>query len=137
MGNLQQRSERRRSHNRIAAIMIHTDRYSFKGRSRLARDAGVSKSAISRLLNGTTRPTYRVVDRVIRALEREMGRSLDFREVISQDGNYATAWVCRLMGCAGCLPEHAKQDSRIEPGMWSGDNQEGEGEPWLPIEEIQ
>jgi hypothetical protein len=36
--------------NRIFAVMAHTTRYAFKGESRLASDAGVSKSAVCRLL---------------------------------------------------------------------------------------
>lgn len=44
-----------RVHNRIAAVMAHTSRYAFKSESRLAADAGVSKSALNRLINGLQR----------------------------------------------------------------------------------
>ncbi len=33
-------------HNRILALMAHTNRYAFKGESRLAHDAGMSKSVV-------------------------------------------------------------------------------------------
>ncbi len=115
------------THNRIAAVMAHTTRYAFKGQSRLATDAGVSKSAISRLINGQSEPSYFLVNAITRALEQHLGRRLDPRELISFDGTYPTPSVCQLVGCANCLPNEAydehnrlKPDYRdVKPGQWS------------------
>jgi len=130
-------------HNRVAAIMAHTLRYAFKGRSRLAVDCGISKSAISRLLNGRSKPTLHVVLRVTDALERELGRSLNVREIFSETGNYPTTFVCSLVGCPGCLPAQAVTEDGptpryrgMEPGFWTGDVYELNGPLWHSIEEV-
>lgn len=114
-------------HTRILQIMAHTTRYAFKGRSRLAADAGVSKSAVTRLINGNSSPSWHVLCALIGALERHTGRHLDPREVVSADGTYPTDAVCDLVGCQGCMPEEAYDaDERlrdeyrgIRPGTWS------------------
>lgn len=113
--------------NRIAALMEHTTRYAFKGASRLAADAGVSKSFISRLLHGQTSPFFVHVVRLTQALEKALERRLDPREFLSLDGTYPTASVCQLAGCKGCLPAEAfdgegnlqPQFKGIKPGQWS------------------
>jgi DNA-binding phage protein len=113
--------------NRLLAIMSHTTRYAFKGESRLSADAGVSKSAICRLVNGQSTPSFPLVVALTRALERHLKRALDPREVISVDGTYPTASVCELCGCRGCLPAQAYDEENrlkpgwknIQPGQWS------------------
>ena len=91
-------------HNRILALMAHTSRYAFQGETRLAHDAGVSKSAVSRLLRGHSNPSFALVVALTRALEKRVGRPLDPRDLISLDGHYPTATACELAGCKGCLP---------------------------------
>jgi transcriptional regulator with XRE-family HTH domain len=116
-------------HNRIAAILIHCPRYAFMGLTRLATDAGVSKGAVSRLIRGERRPSYVLVTRVVAAIERELGRPLDLREVVREDENYPTASPCALAGCPGCLPNWAYDESDglrpefegVPPGGWSQD----------------
>ena len=113
-------------HNRLIALMAHTRRYAFKSESRLARDAGVSKSAVCRLINGHSSPSYTLVVALTRALEKQLCRVLDPREVVSTDGRYPTASVCALCGCKGCLPDAAyDEDNRLrpeyrhlQPGRW-------------------
>jgi transcriptional regulator with XRE-family HTH domain len=120
-------TDQHRVHNRIDAILLHLPRYAFMGRSRLAADAGVSKSAVTRLLNGQSVPSVLVVFRIADALERRIHRSLDPREIVSIDGTYPTPSTCRLMGCRGCLPPSAydnednlKPEYRSSrPGDWS------------------
>jgi transcriptional regulator with XRE-family HTH domain len=97
-------------HNRIQAVMAHTTRYAFKGQSRLAADVGVSRSTISRLVNGQTNPTFAIVLAVTRALERATHHPMDPRELISPDGTYPTPSACDLVGCRGCTPEDAYND---------------------------
>ena len=71
-------------------------------------------------------PTYRVLVRVARALERALGRRLDLLELVSIDGSYPTPSVCRLVGCPGCLPDAVFEDDgrlreeyrNVEPGEW-------------------
>lgn len=116
-----------RFHNRIAAVLEHVPYYSFQGQVRLARDAGVSKSAVSRLLSGQTAPSFAVALAVTNALERRLGRRLDMRELLSLDGSYPTPSVCDLCGCGGCLPNRAyNPDDTLRPeyrhvpaGAWS------------------
>jgi len=119
-------------HNRILALMAHTNRYAFKGESRLASDAGVSKSAVCRLLNGQSSPSFALVSSITRALELHLqrgleGRRLDPHELISLDGTYPTASACALAGCRGCLPAEAYDEHNrlkpefkdAKPGLWS------------------
>ncbi len=119
-------------HNRILALMAHTNRYAFKGESRLASDAGVSKSAVCRLLNGQSSPSFALVSSITRALEPHLqrgleGRRLDPHELISLDGTYPTASACQLAGCKGCLPAQAYDEHNrlrpefkdVLPGQWS------------------
>lgn len=118
-----------KSHNRILAIMAHITRYNFRGTSRLALDAGVSKSTISHLVRGMSNPLYITVRRIVKCLEFQLGRLLDFDDVVSETGVYPTANVCELCGCKNCLPDSVceKDGSRkkgfeiVMPGKWTGD----------------
>ncbi len=119
-------------HNRILALMAHTNRYAFKGESRLASDAGVSKSAVCRLLNGQSSPSFATVSALTLALEPHLqgglkGKGLNPLELISLDGSYPTASACELAGCKGCLPNEAYDEHNqikpeykdVQPGQWS------------------
>jgi len=113
--------------NRISALMAHTTRYAFKGESRLATDAGVSKSAVSRLLNGQSSPSFALVSALTKAFSKRLNLLLDPHEMISFDGSYPTPSVCELCGCRGCLPSEAYDEENrlrpewkdIQPGRWS------------------
>jgi DNA-binding XRE family transcriptional regulator len=113
--------------NRVFIVMTHTSRYSTEGQARLAANIGVSRSTISRLLRGKTRPSYRLVQAVTTALETALKRPLDPRELFSPDGSYPTPSGCALCGCKGCTPAEA-YDRRgnlkpafrnMKPGDWS------------------
>lgn len=129
MMNKKNTSAQLRCHNRIAAIMAHTSRYSFRGTSRLAKDAGVSKSTICHLTHGQSSPLYITLKRIVSHLEFQIARRLGTREVVSEDGAYPTAYVCKLVGCSGCMPEQAflpdgtlkDEWQGVEPGKWTGD----------------
>lgn len=109
--------------------MAHTSRYSFRGTSRLAKDAGVAKSTICHLAHGKSSPLYITLKRIVSHLEFQIARRLGTREVVSEDGRYPTASVCKLVGCSGCMPEKAflpdgtlkDEWTDVEPGKWSGD----------------
>ena len=104
------------THNRVAQLMAHTTRYAFKSETRLARDAGVSKSAVSRLVQGHTSPSFALVTAITRALEKALGVPLDPREVVSTDGTYPTPSVCDLVGCRRCgLYEVHAQSEPVVP----------------------
>ena len=113
--------------NRVRVLMIHAPRYGFQGQARLAADAGVSRSTISRLISGRLNPSFRLAQAVTAALERRLNRSLDLRDLFSPDGTYPTASGCTLAGCRGCLPEEAydaegnlRPEYRdMRPGDWS------------------
>ena len=114
-------------HNRILALMAHTTRYAFQGETRLANDAGVSKSAVSRLLTGKSSPSFALVVALTKALEYRLGRPIDPRDLISLDGCYPTATACELAGCQGCLPAEAYDEQNrlkpeykyVKPGQWA------------------
>ena len=106
--------------------MAHTTRYSFKGQARLAQDAGVERSTISRLIAGRTRPSFSLIFTIAELFEQQLGVPLDPRELISVTGSYRTPSVCALCGCTGCLPAEAydENDCRretcedMQPGQW-------------------
>jgi DNA-binding XRE family transcriptional regulator len=113
--------------NRVQVFLVHIPRLSICGQARLAAEAGVSRSTISRLVGGRINPSYRLARSVTSVLERMLGKPLDMRDVFSTDGTYLSPSGCALCGCGGCLPEAAWgedgtlkpawQDAR--PGDWS------------------
>ena len=117
----------RKLHNRLRAVMSHTTRYAFKGETRLAEDAGVSKSAINRLSNGQSSPSFVLVCALAEALSLQLQRRIEPCELVSCNGSYPTKFVCVLSGCKGCLPSQAYDDeenrraeyAHIQPGQWS------------------
>ena len=121
------RRARPRLHNRVQTVMVHVSRYSFQGRARLAADAGVSRSTISRMINGQTSPSHALVQAVTDALSVHLKKPLAPRDLFSHDGSYHERSGCRLSGCTGCLPETAFDSHgrrRVEwlnarPGDWS------------------
>jgi transcriptional regulator with XRE-family HTH domain len=72
--------------------------YGFRGQVRLAKEAGVTETAVSRVVNGKTRPTYRVIKGITEAFERQLGRHIDPRDLFSLDRTYPTATVRELLG---------------------------------------
>lgn len=121
----------RRKHkltNRLRAVMAHTTRYAFLGSARLAADAGVSKSALSRLMAGKSSPSFEVVQAITAAMERTLRRVVDPRDLIAENGRYPNGFVCNAVGCKGCLPENCyKPDGNrkeeflhLKPGRWTG-----------------
>ena len=104
-------------HNRVGAIMLHIPWYTFRGQVRLARDVGVSRSTVCRMLSGKSAPSYPVMAGVVAALARRLNRPLELGEVFSPDGAFPTPSVCRLCGCNGCLPAQAydKRDDTLRP----------------------
>ena len=130
MGNVERNvGASTRSHNRIAAVMAHTARYSFRSVSRLASDSGLSKSTVCHLVRGKASPLYITAARIVKCLEKETRRPIDCTELFSEDGWYPTSYVCDLVGCNGCLPDvlFDADGSRtpgledFKPGRWTGD----------------
>ena len=113
-------------HNRLAAVMAHTSRYSFRGPARLAADLGVPRSTVMRLLSLQSHPAVGLALAIVARLEAEVGTRLDVRELFSFDGSYPTASVCDLVGCRGCLPEEVYDRNEVvrpeyrdlRPGRW-------------------
>ncbi len=84
--------------------MSHVNGYLLAPVTSLAREAGVSHSALSRVLSGQAAPSFSLACKVARALERRLGAvlpggRLDPCELFSLDGTYPTASVCDLVGC--------------------------------------
>jgi hypothetical protein len=112
--------------SRLADLMAHSSRYSCHGVGRLAADAHVSSSAISRVIAGKRYPTYNMVMRIVSALEREFGIAIDPRDVVAENGAFPTPFVCDLVGCRGCMPEAATDEFHhvkhkyldVRPGEW-------------------
>lgn len=121
------RGTKRPVYNRLPAVLEHVPRYTINGPARLAADAAVSQAAVSRLINGHSSPSYRLVCALTAAVERHLGRRIDPRELVSPDGEYETSSACKLSGCRGCLPRHFYNDDDeikpeyrgIKPGEWS------------------
>lgn len=104
------------THNRVAQLMAYTTRYAFKSETCLARDVGVSKSAISRLVQRYTCPSFALVTAITHALEKALGVPLDPREVVSTNRTYPTPSVCDLVGCWRCgLYEVHTQSEPVVP----------------------
>lgn len=112
--------------NRFADVMAHHDRFAFKGVSRLAREAGVSPSSVSRLINGKMNPSFLMVARLTEALEKQIGYRIDPRDLVAENGRFISRFVCDLVQCEGCLPENARDEfgsvkpafDKVEPGKW-------------------
>ena len=96
----------------VRAFMEHSKRYAFMGEVRLAKDCGVSASAICRLIGGYSSPSFAMVERLTGAFEQEFKQRIDPREIASVDGQFPTATVCALVGCKGCTPQ----------GAWNSDD---------------
>jgi hypothetical protein len=113
-------------HNRIFAVMMHTTRYAFKSKARLALDCDVAPSTICRLILGQCSPSFALTSVVTRALEQQLKKTIDPRELVSLDGTYPTPSVCQLCGCKGCLPDEAYDGNNrlkpeykdVQPGQW-------------------
>lgn len=106
--------------------MQHIDYFSSRGLSRLAREAGIGKATLSRLLAGLNEPHFSTVASVVTALEARLGRSIDPREVVRNDLDFPRT-PCEICGCRGCLPAEfftAADELRPEfrdvaPGTWT------------------
>ena len=98
-------------YNRLGAILAHTDRYAFNPASRLAQDTGLSYTTIHSLLRGAHGPSYYTAIKVTQALEKELKRKLDPREIIHVYKRFPTPIVCDLVKCEGC--EFTHDDDRV------------------------
>ena len=106
--------------NRVKVLLVHIPKLSIRGQARLAAEVGVSRSTISRLVNGRINPSYRLARGVTTVLERLLGYPLDMRDVFSTDGTYLTPSGCVLCRCGGCLPDRAYDlESNLRPD-WRG-----------------
>jgi len=106
--------------NRIADVMMHTKRYAFNGVTRLAKDAGVSPSSVSRILNGKMNPSFGMVDKLTQALEKEFGFELNPRDLVAALGGFKTMHLCEVVHCDGCLPPSATDEFGDLKAAWQG-----------------
>ena len=112
--------------NRFTDVMAHSDRFAFRGTSKLALDAGVSVSSVSRVIHGEVNPSFRTVVRLTEAVERELGIRIDPRDLVAESGRFLTRFTCGLVGCRGCLPDCARDEfgalkstyAGVAPGTW-------------------
>lgn len=112
--------------NRLADVMAHNDKFAFKGVRRLAKDAGVSPSSVSRLMNGKINPSFIFVARLTTALEKQFGFRIDPRDLVAENGQFLTRFACDLVGCRGCLPDNSHDEFGslketfidVKPGEW-------------------
>ena len=113
--------------SRLADVMAHINRYSFRGTARLAEDSGVSPSYLSRLINSRrAKPSSLIVARITAALEGACGLRIDPRDLVAEHGRFLTRHVCDVVGCRGCLPSNAYDEfgdlkptfADVKPGQW-------------------
>ena len=96
--------------------MAHINFLSIEGQARLAREAGVSPSVVSRTARGVSAPSFAVVLALTRALEKRLNKRIDPRDILNFDGEYPTPSVCDLCGCTGCLPDaFYTKDDELKP----------------------
>jgi hypothetical protein len=94
-------------HNRIMPVMSHCNWYLIDGASRLAIDAGYSRSTVWRLLTGQLSPSFALAWAVTNALRRRMKAKLEISDLFSVDGQYRKPSFCKAAGCPGCYLEKA------------------------------
>jgi transcriptional regulator with XRE-family HTH domain len=124
--------------------MEHIQDYYIEGASHFAKDAGISRSALSRLMRGESSPSYALVCALTKALEQKLGHRIDPRELISVDGTFLTPSICELVLCNGCLPDclydeedNVKPEYRhIRSGQWSREASL-EGDNLIAVEQEQ
>lgn len=113
--------------NRIGDVLAHTPFYQFKGTSRIAADARLDSSTVSRLIHGKINPSFILVARITAALEQRLGFKIDPRDLVAENGEFITSYVCDLVDtCRGCLPENALDEFgdrkaafiNVQPGRW-------------------
>lgn len=112
--------------NRLGDVLAHVPRYQFGPVRRLAADAGVAPSTVSRVIRHQINPTFALVARLASAIEKETGLSIDPRDIAAERAAFPTRFVCGLMGCPGCLPEAALLPTGhrhpkyvgVRPGAW-------------------
>lgn len=68
--------------NRLPIYLAQVQDYWFHGpQQKLARDAGVTPSTVSRILRGATNPRYEDICKIVAVLEQKLNRRIDPREV--------------------------------------------------------
>ena len=99
-------------HNRLEEVVCHSNWFLQCPRARLAHASGVSRATMLRLFAHQITPTFPVIWKITRAVEKHFaqeldGKPLDPRELFSLDGAYPTPSACTLIGCPGCKTAHA------------------------------
>ncbi|MFN3650383.1 MAG: helix-turn-helix domain-containing protein [Armatimonadota bacterium] len=68
--------------NHLQEYLGTIEEYWFHGPQRkFARDAGIPETTLSRILRKESTPTFPVICRIVRALEKKLGRKIDPREI--------------------------------------------------------
>lgn len=102
-------------HNRLDAILGHMPDFWFNPTRRLAQEAGVSMTAIQRLIAGKSSPSYSLVWSIAKVLEKHLGKPINPMEIVSIDGTYPTLSVHDLCDCIGCTPPRVYQGKQSLP----------------------
>ncbi len=105
--------------SRLADAMIHVPFYSCNGSPRLALDAGVDRSTITRLLRSALNPSFALVARLTAEIEEKAGCHIDPRNLFAENGRFLTPHICDLFPtCSGCLPDAALNKSgEVQPSF--------------------
>lgn len=110
--------------SRLADAMIHVPIYSCDGSPRLAVDAGVDRSTVTRLKRSAlTNPSLALAARLTAALEAKIGCHIDPRDLFAEHGRFLTPHICDLFPtCPGCLPDVALNESGERQPLFHGIN---------------
>ncbi len=94
--------------SRLADAMIHVPYYACDGSPRLALDASVDRSTVTRLKRSALNPSFAMVARLTAAIEKRVGCRIDPRDLFAENGQFLTPHICDLFPtCNGCLPDAA------------------------------
>jgi transcriptional regulator with XRE-family HTH domain len=75
-------SHRRPKVNHLPRLLRQVQDYWFGGAQKLlARDAGLSRSTVSRIMRGETRPYYDEICKIVTVLEAKLGQKFDPRDL--------------------------------------------------------
>src|SRR5436190_13643119 len=93
--------------NRFVAVLAHVDSYQGRYAGRLAKETGIKRDTLRRILMGKREPEHLSALSVWQAICRATGRDIPLNElIVSADEEFPTKYPCDLFNCR-CYPPWA------------------------------